>query len=616
MLTRPADRSLRARRLPRHRGLRRRSMRAATLRPTGGRARRRRSNRPPSARVFTTDRAGAGRATASSSPRAGRSGASSRRSVRRRRRAATGQGAAASTRSGTRCTTSTRSSRRFSYTPELAERGRRHRARRRARPAEHVHLQAAAHRRRGRLPPGRHVPVHRTDDASPGSGSPSRTPRSTTAACGPRRVGTARRCASASSAPAPATTTARRSSTLDDDAAPDAARRSCRSRSPAGTLVVLHGLLPHWSDVNRSADQPPRLLAALHLSGAPTTRRLELAAAPADCRCGAARHEVAVVDEALARRMPKALLHDHLDGGLRPATVVELAEEYGYRDLPTTDVGELATLVQPGRQAQRPRALPRDVRPHGRRDAAPRRDRAGRRTSAPRISPPTVSSTPRCAWRRSCAPRQGLTLDEVHAGDARRVRPRLGRHRPDDLRHRLGDAHRGAQPGDRRARGALPRRRRGRLRHRRRRGRLPADAAPRRVPVRACARTSTPRSTPARRSACRASGRRCSGAAPSASVTACASSTTSPAQPGDEQLGRLAAYVRDRRIPLELCPTSNVGTGVCASIAEHPIGMLRRLRFRVTVNTDNRLMSDTSMTHELRAAGRRVRLGHSTTSSG
>ena len=56
--------------------------------------------------------------------------------------------------------------------------------------------------------------------------------------------------------------------------------------------------------------------------------------------------------------------------------------------------------------------------------------------------------------------------------------------------------------------------------------------------------------------------------------------------------------MRDRRIPLELCPTSNVGTGVCASIADHPIGLLRRLRFRVTVNTDNRLMSATSMTNE------------------
>ena len=69
--------------------------------------------------------------------------------------------------------------------------------------------------------------------------------------------------------------------------------------------------------------------------------------------------------------------------------------------------------------------------------------------------------------------------------------------------------------------------------------------------------------------------------------------------PGAEHLGRLAAYVRDTRIPLELCPTSNVNTGVCASIADHPIGMLRRLRFRVTVNTDNRLMSDTSMTKEM-----------------
>jgi adenosine deaminase len=50
---------------------------------------------------------------------------------------------------------------------------------------------------------------------------------------------------------------------------------------------------------------------------------------------------------------------------------------------------------------------------------------------------------------------------------------------------------------------------------------------------------------------------------------------------------------------LELCPTSNVNTGVCASVAEHPIGMLRRLRFRVTVNTDNRLMSNTSMSKEM-----------------
>jgi len=68
---------------------------------------------------------------------------------------------------------------------------------------------------------------------------------------------------------------------------------------------------------------------------------------------------------------------------------------------------------------------------------------------------------------------------------------------------------------------------------------------------------------------------------------------------GTAHLGPLAAYIRDRRIPLELCPTSNVMTGAAASIAEHPIGLLSKLRFRVTLNTDNRLMSDTSMTQEM-----------------
>ncbi|HPV90760.1 MAG TPA: adenosine deaminase [Ornithinibacter sp.] len=64
-------------------------------------------------------------------------------------------------------------------------------------------------------------------------------------------------------------------------------------------------------------------------------------------------------------------------------------------------------------------------------------------------------------------------------------------------------------------------------------------------------------------------------------------------------LGRLAAYVRDMRIPLEMCPSSNLQTGAAESIAAHPITMLKNLRFRVTVNTDNRLMSGTSMTREM-----------------
>ncbi len=70
---------------------------------------------------------------------------------------------------------------------------------------------------------------------------------------------------------------------------------------------------------------------------------------------------------------------------------------------------------------------------------------------------------------------------------------------------------------------------------------------------------------------------------------------------GTVHLGRLAQYVRDKRIPLELCPHSNVQTGAAASIAEHPIGLLSQQRFRVTVNTDNRLMSGTSMSREMGA---------------
>jgi len=65
------------------------------------------------------------------------------------------------------------------------------------------------------------------------------------------------------------------------------------------------------------------------------------------------------------------------------------------------------------------------------------------------------------------------------------------------------------------------------------------------------------------------------------------------------KLGRLASYVKDRRIPLEMCPTSNLQTGAVKDIQSHPIGLLAKLQFRVTLNTDNRLMSRTSMSNEM-----------------
>lgn len=68
------------------------------------------------------------------------------------------------------------------------------------------------------------------------------------------------------------------------------------------------------------------------------------------------------------------------------------------------------------------------------------------------------------------------------------------------------------------------------------------------------------------------------------------------------KFGDLAQYVLDKRIPLEICLLSNVHTGATPSLAQHPFRILYQEKFRVTLNTDNRLMSNTSMTQEFQAA--------------
>lgn len=75
------------------------------------------------------------------------------------------------------------------------------------------------------------------------------------------------------------------------------------------------------------------------------------------------------------------------------------------------------------------------------------------------------------------------------------------------------------------------------------------------------------------------------------------------------KLGDLAQYVLDKRIPLEVCLISNVHTGATPSLKEHPFKILYQEKFRVTLNTDNRLMSDTSMTKEFEAAAETFGLG-------
>jgi adenosine deaminase len=75
------------------------------------------------------------------------------------------------------------------------------------------------------------------------------------------------------------------------------------------------------------------------------------------------------------------------------------------------------------------------------------------------------------------------------------------------------------------------------------------------------------------------------------------------------KLGSLAQYILDRRIPLEMCLSSNVHTGAVRSMAEHPFKLYYDRGFRVTLNTDDRLMSDTSMTKEFSIAVQEFGLG-------
>ncbi|HET7701066.1 MAG TPA: adenosine deaminase, partial [Candidatus Limnocylindria bacterium] len=74
------------------------------------------------------------------------------------------------------------------------------------------------------------------------------------------------------------------------------------------------------------------------------------------------------------------------------------------------------------------------------------------------------------------------------------------------------------------------------------------------------------------------------------------------------KLGPLAAYVRDKRIPLELCPSSNVDTGAAPSLETHPIRHFLAQRFRVTVNTDDRLMSNVTLSEEFHRLSTTLRI--------
>ncbi len=299
------------------------------------------------------------------------------------------------------------------------------------------------------------------------------------------------------------------------------------------------------------------------------------------------------------RRAPKVVLHDHLDGGLRPETVIELAGHIDYDALPSTDVAGLRTWF---REAAASGSLERYLQTFGHTVAV--MQTVGGLTRVARECVEDLAADGVVYAEIRWAPEQhvaaGLSLDDVvsavlrgfregeanaaeqghpirvgaiatamrHAARSREIAELAVRFRDDGV---VGFDIAGAEAG-------FPP-----TRH------LDAFEYLRRENFHFTIHAGEAFGLPSIWEALQWCGtdRLGHGVRIVDDITA------------GGRLGRLAQYVRDKRIPLEMCPSSNVQTGAAESIAHHPIGLLRRLQFRVTVNTDNRLMSGTSMSHEM-----------------
>jgi adenosine deaminase len=303
------------------------------------------------------------------------------------------------------------------------------------------------------------------------------------------------------------------------------------------------------------------------------------------------------------RQAPKALLHDHLDGGLRPATVIDIAQQVGYDELPATDGDELATWF---RTAAHSGSLERYLEPFAHTVAvmqtAPALYRVAYECVEDLADDNVVYAEVRFAPELHID--EGLSLDEVvdavlagfadgekacstdgrtitvrclvtamrHAARSREIAELAIRFRDKGV---VGFDIAGAEAG-------YPP-----SRH------LDAFEYMRNNNGRFTIHAGEAFGLPSIHEAIAFCGADRLGHG----VRIVDDIEVEP--DGTPQLGRVAAIVRDKRIPLEMCPTSNAQTGAVKSIAEHPFDRLARLRFRVTVNTDNRLMSDTTMSKEM-----------------
>jgi adenosine deaminase len=314
------------------------------------------------------------------------------------------------------------------------------------------------------------------------------------------------------------------------------------------------------------------------------------------------------LDLATIRAAPKALLHDHLDGGLRPRTIIELAADAGYRNLPTTDPDELARWFFQGKEGS---TLELYLEAFAQTVAVMQTAEALERVAAECVEDLAADGIVYAEVR--FAPEQhltqGLTLDEVVTAVLAGFR-RGGEGRPITI-GLLITAMRQAARSVEIAELAVRHRDEGVL------GFDMAGPEAGYPPTRYLdafhlishenfhftLHAGEAFGLPSIWEALQWCGAERLGHA----VRLVDDITVHP--DGRVSLGRLAAYVRDTRVPLEMCPSSNVHTGAVRSIAEHPFDLLRRLRFRVTVNTDNRLMSGITLTDEFANLARTFGIG-------
>jgi len=310
----------------------------------------------------------------------------------------------------------------------------------------------------------------------------------------------------------------------------------------------------------------------------------------------------AEITEANIRTAPKVLLHDHLDGGLRPQTIIDIAAETGYDALPATDAESLGTWFRESADSgSLERYLETFAHTVGVMQTKDSITRVARECAEDLAADGVVYAEVR--WAPEQHTEQGLTLDEVV--DAVLDGFRQGEANAADADHpirvgALATAMRHQASSREIAELAVRYRDSGVVgfdiagpeagfpptRH------LDAFEYLRRENAHFTIHAGEAFGLPSIWEALQWCGADRLGHGVRI-VDDIGGTDETP------EIGRLAQYVRDKRIPLEMCPSSNVQTGAASSIALHPIGLLRRLGFRVTVNTDNRLMSGTSMTREM-----------------